>query len=157
MAPLKQLINSRWFPTMSRPIIAGAIAAGITYALHALGVTSVIPTQINAVATAAAGLLVTAIVAKPPAPDPSPEPAPGPTPSPDPLGKALGDIIASAVAQEVQANPDLVREFALKLLESAANPIVTVHGPEGQVFVPAAPAAPVLTQAQEAQQDGVIR
>src|SRR2546421_724192 len=61
---LKKLITARWFPTVTKPLVSGLVASGIIYGLHAFGITSVVPLEVNNAVTPLVGFLVAAIVQK---------------------------------------------------------------------------------------------
>lgn len=61
---IQKVTSARWFPTASKPVLAGGVAAGIVYCLHVFGVITD-PTAIQEAVTPLVGLIVTAVVASP--------------------------------------------------------------------------------------------
>lgn len=136
MTSFKQITQARWFPTLTKPILSGLLASGIIYGLHALGITSVLPWEVNNAVTPLVGFLVTAVAQRPgqvPAPTPSDSPSPEPTPSPAPrsLGQSVAQMLLDDVTQAIDADPAFRQQVLAKTLELVANPLrPTAPAPE---------------------------
>lgn len=123
MSLLKKLVSSRYFPTVSKPVLSGALTTGAIVLAHALGI-NVVPSQLQLELAPLAGLLATAIVTKA-------------TPSnPDLIGSSVkesgssvGTTIASFlkddIAGVIDSNPDLLQSFTQSIIaRAAAVPVV---------------------------------
>lgn len=145
MSALQKLIAARWFPTVSKPILTGLLASGIVVVLRAVGVTEVVPSEVNAAVAPVVGFLIAAIVAKPKAGAQGSKPA-GPS-----LGSQVAKTLLDDVAQVIDENPALLKSLAtealgmvLKAEAKAPDPVVVTHVHESPaVVVPATPTAPV--------------
>lgn len=149
MNSLKKVVAARWFPTVTKPILAGALASGAAVGLHILGVTSVVPSQLNSITTAAAGLLVAAIVQK------STKPTvvahaqlqattvthvdykPGET-----LGHTIAQAFIDQLGQVIDNDPTLLNQLGAQALERVLHP--------AQPVVTPAPAQEVVATGNEA-------
>lgn len=119
MSLLKKIVSSRYFPTVSKPVLSGALTTGAIVAAHALGI-NVVPAQLQLELAPLAGLLATAIVTKA-------------TPSnPDLIGNSVkesgpsvGSMIAGTLVDDlagvIDQNPDLVRSFTQSVIERATS------------------------------------
>lgn len=119
---LSQLTQSRWFPTVTKPILSGLIAMGVVYGLRALGVTSVLPWEVNNAATPLVGLLVAAIAQKPLPADPAGPPdngMPEPTGS---IGSQMAQMVMDDLAQAIDSNPQLLKGVAVAMLTGKMKP-----------------------------------
>ncbi len=119
----KQILDSRWFPTISKPIIAGALAAGISYVLQHFAGVHVVPGQIQGALNPLIGLLVTAIVSQkgdPVSPithEPEPEPVTGGT---------MGEILSRVVQQKLDSDPVFIDKMLFASLPLLEHPLVPV-------------------------------
>lgn len=57
----KWLVEQRWFPTVTRPLLAGAIGSGIVLIAHSFGI-DLIPGQVEMAVSPFVGLLIASIV-----------------------------------------------------------------------------------------------
>lgn len=120
---LTQITQARWFPTVSRPLVAGVLTSGLVYGLHALGITSFEPNQLNAVTTPLAGFLVTAIVDYPERHSAKPGKA---QPS---LTKQMESLAVQVAHEELDSDPALVKELANRALQGVLAPAPALASP----------------------------
>lgn len=144
---LSQILQARWFPQVSTHLLVGLAASGVIYGLRALGITNVVPAEVNAALTPLIGFLVAAIVHRAGTPG-----AAAPVPSKT-IGSQVSQMLLDEVAQVIDQNPELTHELAAKALQQVLNP-PAVWRTSG---IPPTPPIATLTQAQEATQDGVIK
>lgn len=96
----------RWLPSTTPAIVAGTLAAAVTYGLHALGI---IPTDLTEPLTAVVGLLTASIVQPPAKGDPT----------------TLGELVAHEIKAQLDNEP-----ASIQALVKAA--VVTINQPAGQ-------------------------
>jgi hypothetical protein len=134
---VQKLTTARWFPTVTKPLLLGALGSGITYALqHVFGV-HVLPSAVEAAAAPLVGFLLAAIAQKR-TPDsvPPADTAPVPTP-PATVGQAVAEQLLAKLAHEIDSDPQLLSELAAKGLERVLN---AAQIPAPQTQAPAPPA-----------------
>lgn len=156
MQALKKLTTSRWFPTLSKPILAGALGSGVVFGLHALGITSFTSNEVNAAAAPLVGFLITAITTRSQAPASEGQGVVTPEPQPvDERGRLIPapsapDVIHTIVPLLLPNLEQLVRDdpnILLKLLADAQKTVVSpASGPRKVAIVQPTSAAviPVL-------------
>lgn len=133
MNSLKKLVNARWFPTVSKPLLSGLAASGIVYGLHALGITNgVVPSGVNTALEPLIGFLTTAIVqnqsgAAPAAPT-------GPS-----LGSQVAQMLLGDITQAIDADPSVKQALIGTVLERVLHPVQTpsipLAGPAAQEVI----------------------
>jgi hypothetical protein len=131
MNALKTLVKARWFPTVTKPILSGLAASGIVYLLHAVGITSFTNWEVNSAVAPLVGFLIAAIVQRE-----------GGTPTPvgtvqaqvtvathtttykpgETLGKTIAQTFLDDIAQEIDANPELLQTVAAQAFQRVMNP-----------------------------------
>lgn len=129
---MKKVTQSRYFPTLSVPLLAGLVGSGIVVILHLVGATSVVPSDVNNAVAPLVGFIITAITAKPQAGD-----MPGPTPAvkQKTVGSQIGELVSMQVHSAVDQNPTLVHDLVKNL-------VAALPPPEAQVVESVAAALP---------------
>lgn len=105
---LKRITHARWFPVVTKPLLSGLLASAIVYGLRALGVTSVVPWEVNNAITPIVGLVVAAIAQQPTPGGPQP---PGPS-----LGSQVAQLLLDDVKQAIDADPALFKGLLKQLV-----------------------------------------
>lgn len=114
---LKKLAASKYFPTVSKPVVLGVLASGVTYGLRLVHVYTV-PSEVQEAITPIVGLLTASILSSPNGGSPAPS---GPS-----VGSQIASSLVDDLASVIDSNPNLVRGLALDALKvSGANEIVT--------------------------------
>lgn len=111
MSLLKKIVSSRYFPTASKPVLTGVLAAGVTYGLHALGLYTV-PADVQAAITPVVGLLAAAVTTKAPSTPGKSQPS---------VGSLIAGTLVDDLAGVIDQNPDLVRSFTQSVIERATS------------------------------------
>lgn len=140
MQALKKLTTSRWFPTLSKPILAGALGSGVVFGLHALGITSFTSNEVNAAAAPLVGFLITAITTRSQAPVSEGQGVVAPTLD---VIHTIVPLLLPNLEQLVRDDPNIL----LKLLADAQKTVVSpASGPRKVAIVQptSAAAIPVL-------------
>jgi hypothetical protein len=111
---LKKILASRYFPTLTKPVLTGLIASGVVFGLHAFGITDFTSNEVNAAIAPLVGFAVAAVVSKPKGDGGGTQPPAELSPELHAFGKAY----ASAYVQGQQsATPTLGKQVASLLLE----------------------------------------
>lgn len=135
MTALKKLIQARWFPTLTKPIVTGIAASAAIVGLRALGITDVIPEEVNQAVAPLVGFLAAAIAQKA-----------GTTPAAtvqvqatvathtatykpgETLGQTVAQVFTDSIAQEIDADPSLLQGVAAQALERVLHPVQQIPG-----------------------------
>lgn len=149
---LKKITQSRWFPNSATHLLAGLAAMGIVYGLRAVGVTAVVPWEVNNAITPIVGYLVSAIVRQPVNVQPDPEPAEPPTGT---VGEQVAQMLLGDVKDTIDSNPQLLKGLALSLLSGRSSQLPTPQLVDALAKVaPASQEPPAMAEGEAA---GVIR
>lgn len=130
---LKSFVTARYFPTLTKPILVGAVGSGVVYALHAAFGINVLPGEAENAVAPLVGLLLAAVAQHDTTGAPSASAGTAHvtvvahTLSGEPtVGKSIATSLVSQIADALDANPQLVQSLAVQALEHTMNPPVAV-------------------------------